>query len=154
MVTADANLAYPNPHGNGNDNGVGDCEAVQDVTLQEFRWKYRLVVLGAPSASDARYQQQYELLKAQDAGLIERDLRILSLLENGCSTLDGHPISDESAARIRQQLEVEADLFSVRLIGKDGGVKVHERTVLPDGWLFAVIDGMPMRQREMREREQ
>lgn len=129
------------------------CEAVQDVTLQEFRWKYRIIVLSAPAASDETYRQQLEQLYAEDAGLIERDLRILSLLEAGCSTLDGHPVSDESAARIKRQLGVDTDSFSVRLIGKDGGVKVHERVVLPPDWLFAVIDGMPMRQREMREQK-
>lgn len=132
---------------------AADCDALQDVTLQEFRWKYRVVVITAPAATDQTYREQLNALYEQDAGLIERDLRIISLFDTGCSRLDDTPISAESAGRLREQLGAGSHSFSVRLIGKDGGVKIHEQSVLPAEWLFAVIDGMPMRRREMREQQ-
>jgi hypothetical protein len=40
----------------------------------------------------------------------------------------------------------------VLLIGKDGGVKLRAEEPLPAAEFFALIDTMPMRRREMRER--
>ncbi|AXJ00082.1 protein of unknown function (DUF4174) [Cyclonatronum proteinivorum] len=128
------------------------CEAVQDVTLEEFRWKYRLIVLTAPSASDHSFQQQLQQLIAEDAGLAERELRILALFQKGCSMLDEQEISSESASRVARQLEAGLSSFSFRLIGKDGGVKAFSDEMVSPEWLFGIIDRMPMRQREIRNR--
>ncbi|MDP5094209.1 MAG: DUF4174 domain-containing protein, partial [Polaribacter sp.] len=40
--------------------------------------------------------------------------------------------------------------FKVMLIGLDGGIKLAQSTVLSKEKLFAIIDGMPMRKREIR----
>ena len=51
---------------------------------------------------------------------------------------------------LRSHYRVGAGQFTVILVGKDGGEKYRaERVVDPDE-LFALIDMMPMRRREMR----
>ena len=49
--------------------------------------------------------------------------------------------------RLRAALAVDG--FEVLLVGKDGGVKLRQETPLSVDDLFATIDAMPMRQREM-----
>ena len=52
---------------------------------------------------------------------------------------------------MRQKFSVRQGSFLVILIGKDGEEKMRRQKVnLTE--IFAVIDGMPMRQREMKER--
>ena len=52
----------------------------------------------------------------------------------------------------QKQLDLNEDVFSVILIGKDGGVKLRSAEPVSAEAIFGLIDGMPMRQREMRNR--
>ena len=45
-----------------------------------------------------------------------------------------------------------APAFRVRLVGKDGGVKLDQATPIEVTTLFALIDAMPMRRAEMASR--
>ena len=47
---------------------------------------------------------------------------------------------------------MKPDAFAVRLVGKDGGVKRSSDAIVDPAALYALIDSMPMRQREMRAR--
>ncbi len=42
-----------------------------------------------------------------------------------------------------------AAAFRIRLVGKDGGVKLDQSTLVEVPTLFSLIDAMPMRQAEM-----
>ena len=60
--------------------------------------------------------------------------------------------SVEHAAWAWERYGVEPGRFAAVLVGKDGTVKHRsDKPVEPDG-LYALIDEMPMRRREMRER--
>jgi hypothetical protein len=52
---------------------------------------------------------------------------------------------------IRDRYEVSENEFRYILLGKDGGVKYNKNSFVKNQTLFAIIDAMPMRQREMRE---
>lgn len=47
---------------------------------------------------------------------------------------------------------IPPDLFTVMLIGKDGGIKLSQTSPVTNTELFELIDAMPMRRQEMRER--
>ena len=68
--------------------------------------------------------------------------------------LGAHRLSEPAARAIRARYRVENEDFAVLLIGKDGGVKQTSRSVPDLDQMFALIDGMPMRQMEMRARDQ
>ena len=55
---------------------------------------------------------------------------------------------------LRDRFSVPDSQFRVVLIGLDGGAKLTSDEVVPTQRLFGLIDGMPMRQREIRQREQ
>ena len=123
----------------------------QYVDLDDFKWKNRLIVISAPSHDDRWLQEQEGLLSGQDEGIADRDLRLVVLLEQGPSRIDGSTLSDKSVKEFKTRLEISMETFHVLLIGKDGGVKLRSSEPLPAERFFSLIDAMPMRQREMRE---
>lgn len=46
---------------------------------------------------------------------------------------------------------IDANDFSVILLGKDGGEKLRKKSFVSAAELFSLIDAMPMRQQEIRE---
>lgn len=129
-------------------NSDSSCEG-KNISLDQFQWNNRILVLFADDSTQQAYQDQINLLKSHNNGVLERDLVIFSIFNNQCSLLGDQIISDASAREIRQRLS-PATSYSIYLIGKDGGVKLKKDQVLEVEELFSVIDKMPMRRREMR----
>ena len=98
--------------------------ALPDLTAHQ--WRHRVLVIDAPEQLTEDYRRQLASLDAAKAGLEERDLQVV--------TRTGAPA------------------FRVRLVGKDGGVKLDQATPLGVTTLFALIDAMPMRRAEMAGR--
>ncbi len=66
--------------------------------LAAHQWKHRVLIVDTPSVQAAPYLQQISALDAAAAGLKERDLEVI--------------------------IQTSAPAFRVRLVGKDGGVKL------------------------------
>lgn len=101
---------------------LGSCLATPPRAAAD----HRVLVIAAPSLQDEHYREQAAQLLPAWAGLIERDFII--------ETRFGAPV------------------FAVTLIGKDGGEKLRRTTPLSPEELFTVVDAMPMRRAEVRER--
>lgn len=71
------------------------------------------------------------------------------IVTDGTSTLDGHVLDTNQRQRLVSGFGLDANSFSVVLIGKDGGEKLRVNDVPDLQAVYAVIDGMPMRGREM-----
>lgn len=124
-----------------NDNPAWDeISAPESDNLNDFLWQSRPIVVFADSENDPRFEQQIALLEAQAAALLERDVVILT---------DTTP-SDKSD--LRKKLRPRG--FMMVLIGKDGGVKLRKASPWDVREVSRVIDKMPVRQREVRERRQ
>lgn len=137
--------AQPNP-----DRTASSCPGM-DVSLDQFRWENRILIIFAEDSNSDSYRTQIEKFSSFKEGVLDRDLIIFSIFKNECSTLDDQNISDSSAEKIRSELSPQSSSFSIYLVGKDGGVKLKKDEVLGIDELFRVIDRMPMRQREMRD---
>ena len=62
-------------------------------------------------------------------------------------------VGDQPRAKaIRDLLGLPADKFAAALVGKDGGTKLIRVEPLDAATLFPLIDSMPMRRQERRER--
>jgi hypothetical protein len=83
---------------------------------------------------------------------VDRDLLIFHILESGESRLGDSLIDHQSAASLRNRFSVNPGQFLVVLIGKDGGEKLRRGGEVDITEIFSLIDSMPMRQREIRER--
>lgn len=126
------------------------CSSEIEVSLDEYKWKNRLVVLFARDAEQDHYQLQLEKFESYESGIKDRDLLFISILEEGCSKIEGRAISDKSADTIQKRLNPRNKSFRVVLIGKDGTVKLQREQILNPDELFRIIDQMPMRRREMK----
>ncbi len=110
---------------------VHGAEAAAADALDAYRWRARPVVVVA-SESDPRAKAQAGLLAAARAALLERDVVVI---EAAPETPLGRRFGPG---------------FAVVLVGKDGGEKARWREPVDPQAITREIDGMPMRQQEMR----
>ena len=111
-----------------------------DVSLEEFKWIKRPIVVFADTPADPRFQEQMALLMARPEPLIERDVVII---------IDTDP---RAKSDIRKTLRPRG--FMLTLIGKDGGVVQRK----PFPWdvreITRSIDKMPIRKQEIRDHKE
>lgn len=134
-----------------------------DFHLDRYQGKNRLLFVFAASRKDPSYQEQVNQLAAEAEAFAERDLLLVCLFEQGESGimipggLGGEPksvqaISQEDASRLRKQFDVSPDAFVVVLVGKDGTEKRRNKAPCNAETIYADIDAMPTRRREMKQR--
>jgi len=128
---------------------AGEKGSVADLDLDALRWKNRVLVLFSPSESDASFQSQKQGLASSAEEVLDRNLMILEIVEQGQSRAGNQLLSEKSVQAIRKRFGVQAGTFQVLLIGKDGGVKLRSSGPVSMKDLFGLIDSMPMRQQEM-----
>ena len=118
------------------------------LDLSDFRWKNRLILLFSPSKDDSSYKNQKNRFDSLENELADRDLIVFHVYPNaGC--YQSSKINQSSAQKLRKYYGIEPKQSTVLLIGKDGGVKLQEEMPIEAAQIFALIDKMPMRIREM-----
>ena len=122
------------------------------MDLSQFQWKNRLLFLFAPNRSHPLFDVLQKSIATQQAEVADRDLVIFEILESGTSRMDTSDLDPQVAQTLRDKFDVNPGRFALILVGKDGSVKLNrqEQTQLED--IFALIDAMPMRQKEMEKR--
>lgn len=120
----------------------------------------RVVVVFAPTRTDARLIQQGELMAHHAAELQERDVVIWSNVlhqdsnaPEGTPAFAGVPPTQEELESERARFHLQPNEFTVLLIGKDGGEKLRQHSPISFEQLASAIDAMPMR-RDEKKRQQ
>ena len=107
----------------------------RDVSLSDFKWIARPLVVFAESEFDPAFQRQIDLLTGRADDLAQRDVVVIT---------DTEP---SELSELRRKLRPRG--FMLALIGKDGGVKLRK----PFPWdvreISRSIDKMPMRRQEI-----
>lgn len=132
---------------------AGAPRPVSAGALDRYRWDRRLVLVFAPLKTFPGLIVQRRRLSAAANGLAERDMTVVEAVQSTV-LIDGQPSFEIRAETLRAEFGVSTVEFAVVLIGKDGGEKLRRDAAVTADELFATVDSMPMRQREMREREQ
>jgi hypothetical protein len=117
--------------------------------LGDYLWQRRPLLVFAPTDSDPRLVETIRRIEASRCDFADRDMVLGRIVADGISTLDGQAVDADQARRLLSDFGIDANSFSVVLIGKDGGEKWRVNDVPNLQTIFAVIDGMPMRGREM-----
>ena len=122
------------------------------MDLTQYKWKNRLLFVFAPNSTHPLYVDIKNDIVAQKEEVLDRDLIVFEIFDNDTSLKDMTEIDPESAAAVRQNFKVRSGSFTIILVGKDGGVKLRrtEKVNLTD--IFSLIDAMPMRREEMRQK--
>jgi hypothetical protein len=132
---------------------AGPADARPKSDLGQYQWKKRLLLVFAPSDHDAAYQKLNEQLQTSAKELAERDLMVFHLLAAEKGWVDETPISKDSVRSLYQEYGVRDETLTLVLIGKDGGEKMRQTPPFDLQAIFERIDAMPMRQREMQQRQ-
>ena len=112
------------------------------MAQDKYLWKNRVIILAADDTTDVIFQKQLQILRSDPEGLKERDLVIITMRQALESDILGSKYKEMSLAKSG---------FRFYLRGKDGGVKYEDSQAVTLEKLYAIIDAMPMRRREMRE---
>ncbi|MCK0177507.1 DUF4174 domain-containing protein [Mycolicibacterium sp. F2034L] len=131
----------------GAGTAVGTATAAADE-LGTYLWERRPLLVFTPTATDARLVETLSRVEASRCAFDSRDM-VLGVVTPGDSTLDGRPLDAAESQELVSRFAVDEGAFSVLLIGKDGGEKLRVDEVPDLEAFYAVIDGMPMRGREM-----
>ena len=122
------------------DTGAAPSELMivdaQDVTLEEFRWVKRPIVVFADTPADPRYAQQMAFLNERPDILAARDVVVIT---------DTDPAARSS---LRQQLRPRG--FGLVLMGKDGVIYLRKPVPWDVREITRAIDKSPDRQQELR----
>lgn len=116
----------------------GTIHQAEDLSLDDFLWQARIVMVFADTPADPRLQQQLDMLNADLDELAVRDVLVL---------VDTDP---DARGAIRAKLRPRG--FQMVLVGKDGGVKLRKPLPYSVREISRTIDKMPMRQQEVRDR--
>ena len=127
--------------------------SVADLDLDSLRWKNRVFVLFSPSESDPLFQLQKQGLASSAQAVLDRELMILEITEQGQSRAGNQLLSEKAVQDIRKRFGLQTGTFQVLLIGKDGGVKLRSSEPVSTKDLFGLIDSMPMRRQEMESKQ-
>jgi len=125
--------------------------------LRSFEYARRPLLVFAPLEHPGLVEQD-RLLGEENAGLIDRDMVIVTVASNAGGSVrhpardEGRRISAEDARALRDRFGVPVDDFAVVLVGKDGTEKKRWDEPVEMEPVFELIDAMPMRRREMGER--
>jgi len=131
------------------------CNAAQAQWPEDLTWKNRILLVFSDGEHIGLTKEQGLLIDADKAGFEERDLVGYYVFGHRIISPQGEHAYASKAQALRQRYaDAKLGGFQVVLVGKDGGVK--NRWTAPVGMaeLFANIDAMPMRRREMRSKKQ
>ena len=111
--------------------------------IRELVWENRIILL--QSTTDD--QRNEAILKQYNEQIIDRDIIWFIVNDRGVVTNYDGFVSSDFITKVKSDYPINRD--KVLLIGKDGGIKARNRS-LDIEYLFTKIDGMSMRQQEMR----
>ncbi|MFC5283991.1 DUF4174 domain-containing protein [Pedobacter alpinus] len=99
----------------------------------------REVLLFYPTNKADTVSKQIKVFSKDLSGLSERQIKIKRIVTNG------------KDFEKYNNLKINPNLFTLVLVGKDGGVKFSSNTVITSSKLYGLIDQMPMRKQEMKK---
>jgi len=121
--------------------------------LSKHRWENRLILVITDDENNSVFQSQVAEFRKDLTGLIERKIIIYQVMPGEYKTgLNGG--SKRKSARLYNDYKKSDAGFEVILTGLDGGIKLQQNELLPLEDLYAIIDVMPMRRREIQRKKQ
>ena len=120
--------------------------------IEKHQWKHRVLLIFSETKNDDLLKKQIQFLKKDKEGLQVRKLVIYTFTKTEFRfQIDGNW---RKSPDLYNQFIKEKNPFQVFLIGLDGGIKLKKSELLTTEQLFTIIDGMPMRKREIKRKNE
>lgn len=117
--------------------------------FKKHQWKNRVLIVSSTDGTSSDFLKQIDLLKNLNQELTERKLIIYQIVNDKYKV--GFSSNFKSSNSTSKKYVNTKKGLQIILIGLDGGVKLKQNYVLTAEKLFAIIDGMPMRKRELKK---
>lgn len=125
--------------------------APDTTDLGGHQWKHRIVLVFTDSDERPEFREFMGAWSREQEDVEDRDLVVFEALIKGTSRGPGGLLTSAQADDLRKRFATAGEPFEVVLIGKDGGVKLRSRSASV-AQIFRLIDTMPTRRAEMRQR--
>ena len=119
--------------------------------LEGFKWNQRVLLVMSEDHTSELLQEQIDELQQQSEGMKERKLVVCILHPDKYGILNDDAILWVDYGELYNLYNPDNIAFKTELIGLDGGTKLQTTELLTSEKLFTTIDGMPMRQRELKK---
>ena len=118
--------------------------------MDKHQWKNRVLLVYTDDINSEDFKNQTLILEEHEKELLERKLIVYRFSK------DIYNFNFEKKWKTSNSLYKKyvnnLKSFKVLLIGLDGGIKLTQNSVLKSDKLFTIIDGMPMRKRELKNK--
>lgn len=125
--------------------------AEQPFVVEKYQWHKRVLAVSAKDANDVHLVSLQSELAIANSEFGDRDMELVVLLDSGISRAGYRKLTPTEVDRTRAELDIRSGEPALRLIGKDGSVKLATESASLDE-IFALIDTMPMRRNEVASR--
>lgn len=135
------------------------CPA-QPNSLLSMRDCYRPLLVFTPSLNDPESVRQLDELSRHSPEMKDRDIVVILITSRDAvaprppADLPAVALSQSEVAAARSRFKVGSHSFRVILIGKDGSQKLSSGVVVSVDKLSSLVDSMPMRKQEIKQRSQ
>lgn len=126
--------------------------SAQESFLNSYKGKNRLILLFAEANSSSILDAQLSEFSQDEAGIADRDLKIFIIKGNSVTDPQGQVYYEAQPEVLRRNFRINDGRFRMILLGKDGGPKMANRRFVTNSEVFGLIDSMPIRQQEMRDK--
>lgn len=118
--------------------------------MEKHLWKNRVLLIYIPDEKSQELDKQFEILEKNSRELLERKIVIYSFTKKNYKL--NFEDTWKKSEEVFSSFKPKKDVFTITLIGLDGGIKLEQNRVLSSEKLFAIIDGMPMRKTEIKNK--
>lgn len=130
------------------------CVYGQD--LKAHQWQERVLIIQTSDTRSTAYQEQLAVLKGQATALAERKIVLYKVIGNTYQKIAFPDTTIATKGTLNGALQKLVNKnqapFLITLIGLDGGKKRQQTTILTVTDLYRLIDGMPMRRYEIKNK--
>jgi hypothetical protein len=120
--------------------------------MENHLWKHRLLLIYSVDEKSQELENQLTILKEHKEKLLDRKIVIYSFTKKKYSF--NFENKWKNSEILYSKFNPKNEPFAVILIGLDGEIKLEQPTILSTEKLFTIIDGMPIRKREIRNKNQ
>jgi hypothetical protein len=124
--------------------------ALHAQNLSQHLWKNRVILI--LSEDNSAFERQMLAFKANEKGMYERSLIVYHLKSDEYEQVMPKGDVQRSMNLFKKNNQANVS-FELILIGLDGGIKLRQKEFLSCEKLFAIIDSMPMRSADIKNRD-
>jgi hypothetical protein len=117
--------------------------------MEKHLWENRVLLIYSIDEKSQKLENQLTILREHKKKLLERKIVVYSFTERYSFNFKN---KWENSEILYSKFNPKNEAFRVILIGLDGKIKLEQSTILSTEKLFTIIDGMPIRKREIRNK--